>query len=125
MQGNVSARAALLAVLAFGLTGCQLPVTGDWRLGDGPGGNRTAAAGQSAHDDGQVPTAGEAEAACVALGRERGLDVQSVLGSRVQRDADEQPIARDVMLRVARDRQVYDLRCNYHYASGTARIMSL
>ena len=116
-------RAACGAALALVLAGCALPPLGDLRPGTGA--SAPAAAAPAPGGDDAIPTAGEAEAACVARGREQGLDVQSVVGSRVQRDADEQPVARDVMLRVARQGQVFDLRCNYRYASAEARIMSL
>lgn len=124
----LKARAGALApVLVLVLAGCQMPAVGDWLPGSGgsraPAAATTAPQPETAND--AVPTAGAAEAACVAQGRSQGLDVQSVVGSRVQRGADDAPVARDVMLRVARGAQVFDLRCNYQYASQEARIMSL
>lgn len=118
-------RAAWLAALALALGGCQLSMPGDWRPGASEGRAPAVARPSAEPSDGMVPTTGDAEAACVAQGRSQGLEVQSVVGSRVQRGEDEVPVARDVMLRVARGGQVYDLRCHYQYASGTARIMSL
>lgn len=66
-----------------------------------------------------------AEAACTAAGRERGFEVQGVVGSTEVMGTDGQPASRDVMLRVARASQVFDLRCNYHYGSAQARVMAL
>lgn len=69
--------------------------------------------------------AGAAEAACLAAGQERGFQVQGVVGSSDVTGADGRAISRDVMLRVARGAQVFDLRCNYSYAEGQARVMAL
>ncbi|MCC5986382.1 MAG: hypothetical protein JJT95_01790 [Pararhodobacter sp.] len=120
-------RVVWLAALTLALGGCQLPMPGDWRPGasEGRAPAPAAALPRAEPSGGAVPTTGEAEAACVAQGRSQGLEVQSVVGSRVQRGEDDVPLARDVMLRVARGGQVYDLRCNYQYASSEARIMSL
>jgi hypothetical protein len=70
-------------------------------------------------------SAGVAESACRAAGADRGFQVQGVVGSTDVRGADGQPVSRDVMLRVARSGQVFDLRCSYHYASAQARVMAL
>jgi len=72
-----------------------------------------------------LPRAAAAEAACTAAGRERGFQVQGVVGSTEVMGPDGQPASRDVMLRVERGGQVFDLRCNYHYASAQARVMAL
>lgn len=72
-----------------------------------------------------APTAGAAEAACLQAGRERGFDVQGVVGSTDVLGADGVALSRDVMLRVARSGQQFDLRCNYVYADGIARVMAL
>ena len=74
--------------------------------------------------EGAVP-AGQAEAACMAQVQQQGLAVQGVVGTREVTRADGAPSARDVMLRVARGQQVYEVRCNYSYAGAEARIMSL
>jgi hypothetical protein len=61
-------------------------------------------------------SASAAEAACVAQGETQGMNVRSVVGTR------EVTGARDVMLRVARGQQVFDVRCRYDNATGEARI---
>ena len=71
------------------------------------------------------PSASAAEAACTEAGRERGFTVQGVVGSSDVTGDDGQPVSRDVMLRVARGAQVFDLRCSFHYPSGQARVMAL
>jgi hypothetical protein len=76
-------------------------------------------------EPGAVPSASAAEAACMAAGRERGFQVQGVVGSADVAGSDGQPASRDVMLRVARGAQIFDLRCNFHYASAQARVMAL
>lgn len=70
-------------------------------------------------------SAGQAETACLSQGRAQGLAVQGVVGTREVAGADGLPRARDVMLRVARGQQIYEVRCSYTYASAEARIMSL
>ena len=75
-------------------------------------------------DAGAVP-ASAAEAACMEQGRGQGLAVQSVVGTREVSGSDGAASSRDVMLRVARGQQVYEVRCSYSYASNEARIMSL
>jgi hypothetical protein len=117
-----------LAVLggAFALAGCaDFP---DLRLAQ----PRTAAPVQSAPaptspmgDIGIRRAAGAAEAACVAQGESQGMNVQSVVGTREVTGSDGQPASRDVMLRIARGQQVFDVRCNYDYARAEARIMTL
>lgn len=72
-----------------------------------------------------APSAGAAEAACTAAGRERGFEVQGVVGSADVVGADGRAVSRDVMLRVVRGGQQFDLRCNYVYADGLARVMAL
>ncbi|MFN4098562.1 MAG: hypothetical protein ACK4GT_02180 [Pararhodobacter sp.] len=57
----------------------------------------------------------------MAAGRDAGFDVQSVVGTREVSGA----TARDVMLRVNRSGRTIEVRCNYAYASGQARIMTL
>lgn len=70
-------------------------------------------------------SASAAEAACVAQGQGQGMNIQRVVGTREVAGPGGQPVARDVMLRVARGQQVFDIRCSYDYASGQARIMTL
>jgi hypothetical protein len=73
---------------------------------------------------GAVP-ASAAESSCTQQGQAQGLAVQGVVGTREVTGADGVARSRDVMLRVARGQQVYEVRCSYSYASGQARIMSL
>jgi len=73
---------------------------------------------------GAVP-ASAAETACTNQGQSQGLAVRGVVGTREVRGSDGTASARDVMLRVARGQQVYEVRCSYSYATGQARIMSL
>jgi hypothetical protein len=70
-------------------------------------------------------SASAAEAACVAQGETQGMNVQTVVGTREVSGSDGQPSSRDVMLRVARGQQVFDVRCRYDYDSSEARIMTL
>ncbi len=71
-----------------------------------------------------LPGAGAsgAEQACVAAGRERGLDVVDVVGSRSVTGASGEA-ARDVMLRVRRSGAEIEVRCNYVEDTRLARIM--
>ncbi|WP_333830272.1 hypothetical protein [Pararhodobacter sp.] len=69
--------------------------------------------------------ASAAEQACSQQGQSQGLAVQSVVGTREVSGNDGVARSRDVMLRVARGQQVYEVRCSYSYANGEARIMSL
>jgi len=48
-----------------------------------------------------------------------------VVGTREVSGSDGLARSRDVMLRVARGQQVYEVRCSYNYVSNEARIMSL
>ena len=82
------------------------------------------APGAPVTDAGAVP-ASAAEAACMEQGRGQGLAVQGVVGTREVSGADGLARSRDVMLRVARGQQVYEVRCSYSYVSNEARIMSL
>jgi hypothetical protein len=70
-------------------------------------------------------SASAAEAACVAQGETQGMNVQTVVGTREVSGSDGRATSRDVMLRVARGQQVFDVRCSYDYASAQARIMTL
>jgi len=81
---------------------------------------QTAPAPFAPQDDiGIRRSASAAEAACVAQGQNQGMNVQTVVGTR------EAEGARDVMLRVARGQQVFDVRCRYDNTTGDARIMTL
>ncbi|TVP71756.1 MAG: hypothetical protein EA339_09035 [Rhodobacteraceae bacterium] len=63
-----------------------------------------------------------AEQACVAAGRERGLDVVDVVGSRSVTSASGEA-GRDVLLRVRRSGAEIEVRCNYVENTRLARIM--
>ncbi len=71
---------------------------------------------------GESGSASGAEQACVAAGRERGLDVVDVVGSRSVTSASGEA-GRDVMLRVRRSGAEIELRCNYTEETRLARIM--
>lgn len=73
----------------------------------------------------ELAIASRAEAACVEAGRSQGLTVHQVVGTRPATDGAGQPTGRDVMLRVSRAGQMYEVRCNYASATDSARIMSL
>ncbi|MDD7970081.1 hypothetical protein [Roseinatronobacter alkalisoli] len=101
--------------LALGLAGCMAAP-----MATGP---RVIPAPSSApQSDVQPSGATGAEQACIAAGRDRGLDVQGVAGSRSVTGPDGQD-ARDVMLRVSRSGSQIEVRCNYQTATGMARIM--
>ncbi|SDW48345.1 hypothetical protein [Roseicitreum antarcticum] len=84
----------------------------------------TPAPAGSFPDMGAPVPASEAERACLGAAQERGLTVRSVVGSRAVAGSDGDS-GRDVMLRVARSGQEYEVRCNYAGATQSARIMSL
>lgn len=67
-------------------------------------------------------SASGAEQACIAAGRERGLDVMGVVGSRSVSGTNGEA-ARDVMLRVRRSGAEIEVRCNYVTETRMARIM--
>lgn len=67
-------------------------------------------------------SASGAEQACIAAGRERGLDVMGVVGSRSVSGSNGEA-ARDVMLRVRRSGAELEVRCNYVEETRMARIM--
>lgn len=67
-------------------------------------------------------SASGAEQACIAAGRDRGLDVAGVVGSRAVTGATGES-GRDVMLRVRRSGSEIEVRCNYAADTGMARIM--
>ncbi|MCC5965264.1 MAG: hypothetical protein JJU24_03930 [Natronohydrobacter sp.] len=67
-------------------------------------------------------SASGAEQACIAAGRERGLDVMGVVGSRSVNGTNGEA-ARDVMLRVRRSGAEIEVRCNYVTETRMARIM--
>ncbi|TVS05834.1 MAG: hypothetical protein EA407_01365 [Rhodobacteraceae bacterium] len=67
-------------------------------------------------------SASGAERACIAAGRERGLDVVGVVGSSTITGSNGEA-ARDVMLRVRRGGAEIEVRCNYVAETRMARIM--
>ncbi len=114
---------ALAATLV--LAGCLQPQQPMRVIGGPQSAPAAAPEATPAPPPGDVATASRAESACVDQGRAQGLRVEQVVGTRAVTGADGQPTGRDVMLRVARDGQVYEVRCNYQSASDEARIMSL
>ncbi|MFN3955195.1 MAG: hypothetical protein ACK4LQ_12150 [Pararhodobacter sp.] len=111
-----------MIALPFVLAGClQSPAAFD----RGPAVRPAPMAQPAPEAPGARPSAGAAENACVAAGQQQGLGVQGVVGTREVAGSDGQPTSRDVMLRVARGQQLYEVRCSYNYASAQARIMSL
>lgn len=81
------------------------------------------------NDDGNLAAGGAAdisasgaEQACVAAGRERGLDVAGVVGSTAVTGTNGEA-SRDVMLRVRRSGAEIEVRCNYVASTRMARIM--
>ena len=127
VAGTGHGRVLPLAVMTLLLTGCALPDLGG--LGPTPRAPAPApgavAPDTPAPTDADSPPASTAEAACTRQGRDQGLNVREVVGTREVTDSEGRPVARDVMLRVARGEQVFDIRCNYRYAEARARIMSL
>ncbi|MCC5985059.1 MAG: hypothetical protein JJU42_11905 [Rhodobacteraceae bacterium] len=116
---------ALCLAAGLGLSACMAPLG----MGAPAAAPRAAPGGQVASlpppSPADVPTASRAERACVEQGAAQGLTVQRVVGTRATTDASGQTTGRDVMLRVSRQGQVYEVRCNYAQATDTARIMSL
>lgn len=108
-----------LTLTALTLAACGVP---DFRAR--PAAPRASAA--PAAPVAPAPTgANAAETACLAAGRERGFQVQGVTGSSEVMGADGRPASRDVMMRVQRGQQIFDLRCNYDYGGAMARVMAL
>ena len=107
-------RAACNLAIAISLGACTLnPMTGALPIVAAPGGGGTPAPATGKAD---------AEAACMAAGQERGLEVLGVVNTRDVTGANGAP-ERDVMLRVARDGTRLEVRCNYQPDAGVARIM--
>lgn len=67
-------------------------------------------------------TTASAEQACIAAGRERGFDVQGVVGTSAGALVDGVE-TRDVILRVQRNGTVLEPRCNFVPSTQSARIM--
>jgi len=115
---------ALLLVAGLGLSACaQAP-----RLITGPAPAPAAIAPPDAFPapaPTDVSTASRAERACVDQGNAQGLSVQGVVGTRAVTDSGGATTGRDVMLRVSRQGQMFEVRCNYVEGTDTARIMSL
>lgn len=108
-------RIACLMAVVTGLGACTLtPMTRPLPIVAAPGGGTGPAPAQR--------SAAGAEAACTTAGRDRGLDVLGVVGTRNVTGPDGAP-ERDVMLRVARDGTQLEVRCNYKPETGLARIM--
>ena len=115
MKITPRAPVALLAVLSLSacvtvpdLRGTFAPRPG---MGTGTGG---AQPGQPA-----VPSAREAETACLAAARDAGFAVQGVVGT------EERGPGRDVIMRINSGGRALDLRCVYAYDTQSARIMTL
>ncbi len=118
-----SGRATLALGVVLGLAGCTMAPLGP--------GARTAAPVTPApvtpvaplpQDMPAAATGSGAEQACIAAGRERGLNVLDVVGSRAV-TASDGASARDVMLRVERSGAQLEVRCNYVEETRMARIM--
>jgi hypothetical protein len=106
----------LLSVVAMSISACT-GVPG--RMG-GFGSSPSRAVSPDA-----VQTASRAEQACVAQAQARGLSVSRIVGSREVIGTAGQSNGRDVMLRVSRGTQEYEVRCSYTSDTDSARIMSL
>lgn len=119
---SLTIRPLVFVALAFALSACgagiQMPRMGGMAM------PRAAAPVAPLGPEAAV-TAGRAEAACTEVAQAQGLGVQSIVGTREVTGADGVAVSRDVMLRVARGQQVYDVRCSYSYGGDAARIMSL
>ena len=112
-------------VAAVFLSGCAVNpmMTGPRATAPAPT-QQTPSAQTGAAQDDMVSdaTASGAEQACIAAGRERGLDVLGVVGSRAVTAANGDA-SRDVMLRVRRSGSEIEVRCNYVADTRMARIM--
>ena len=136
-RGGTAGRVGVMVLAAALLGACEAPDLRGMMPGPraetsapapAPDGVAADAFAPASPEDGAAiprPPASQAEAACMQQGREQGLAVREVVGTREVQGSDGQAVSRDVMLRVARGQQVYDVRCSYHYASAAARIMSL
>lgn len=122
-QISVRTGAVSLAAVLF-LAGCGEPI----RILPGPGPTAPAPAASATDDgiaagalDGDFSVSG-AEQACIAAGRERGLDVAGVVGSSAVTGSNGEA-SRDVMLQVRRNGASIEVRCNYVAETRMARIM--
>ena len=125
---SLSIRPAAALIVALALSACGAPMPGPRATGPvalGPVVPQALPPVLPGLAGPQPVTASQAEAACSDTARAQGLGVQSVVGSREVPSPDGTAQARDVMLRVTRGAQVFDVRCNYSFAAGAARIMSL
>lgn len=104
-------------LMLLGAGGCTLgdPLA---LLGTGAGGAGPSAVGPA------VPGGELAEAACLTEAR-RDFDVVRVSSATPVTDASGLVVARDVMVQVRRSGRMFDVRCRYDYAAGSARMMVL
>lgn len=121
--GIAHMRIGLALVSALAITGCTMAPMG---MAPRPAPSTPTASAPPA-TVAPLPGAGDASAsgaeqACIAAGRERGLDVAGVVGSRAVSGTNGEA-ARDVMLRVRRSGAEIEVRCNYVADTGMARIM--
>ena len=115
----------LAGLAAIFLSGCTLNpmMTGPRMVTPAPTQQTPRVSGDMAQIDRvDDATASGAEQACIAAGRERGLDVLGVVGSRAV-TATTGGASRDVMLRVRRSGAEIEVRCNYVADTRMARIM--
>lgn len=123
-SGNgVSVRSCAALGLVILLTGCTMAPLGPATRPAGP--ITPAPVTPAAPIPGDMTpdaTASGAEQACIAAGRERGLNVLGVVGSRAVSGSNGEN-ARDVMLRVERSGSELEVRCNYVEDTRMARIM--
>ena len=120
MVTSVWAATVFSAVL---VSGCTLNQAGaPLRVIPAPAAPQSAGIGSAPLPSAGGMTANSAEQACVGAGRERGLDVLGVVGSREVVGSDGET-TRDVMLRVRSGGSVIEVRCNYMTSTQMARIM--
>lgn len=121
----VAPKAAIALLSGFLLSACMAPIGGTPQRPAPP--PATTPPAETSMPQDAAPTPGDtsvtaAEQSCMGAGRERGLDVIGIAGSREVAGATGAP-ARDVMLRVNRGGAQIEVRCNYQSDTGLARIM--
>lgn len=109
---------AVALALAAALAGCGIPVAGPSAVMP-----VTPTAGEAGRAGAQA--AGAGAQACSTRATEEGFAVQSVADTREVADGAGMPVALDVVLRVSRAGQGFDLRCSYDLATGQPRLMTL